>query len=145
MKRLNILLPVLCLLVLLCACGKTGSADAPAGDAFRFSTTDLDSNAVESEALFKGARVTVVNLWATWCGPCVRELPELEKLREDYADKGVQVVGILLETSASAVKDAKTILSGAGADYTVLLPTEEMGKWISAPLSRPPSPHRATM
>ena len=129
MKRLSILLPVLCLLVLFCACRKSESADAPAGDVFRFSTLDLDSAAVGSEALFKDANITVVNLWATWCGPCVRELPELQKLREDYADKGVQVVGILLE-DASAVSDAKKLLSGAGADYPVLLASADMGKLI---------------
>ena len=61
----------------------------------------------------------------------VRELPELEKLRQDYADKGVQVAGILLETSAAALEDAKSILRDAGADYPVLLPTEEMGELIN--------------
>ena len=131
MKRISVLLLALCLLLPLCACGKAGSADSAAGAAFRFTTTDLDASEVTSEALFKNAKVTVVNLWATWCGPCVRELPELEKLRQDYADKGVQVTGILLETSASAVKDAKSILRDAGADYLVLLPTEEMGELIN--------------
>ena len=131
MKRISVLLLALCLLLPLCACGKAGSAGSAGGAAFRFSTTDLDGNEVTSEALFKNAKVTVVNLWATWCGPCVRELPELEKLRQDYADKGVQVTGILLETSASAVKDAKSILRDAGADYPVLLPAEEMGELIN--------------
>ena len=127
-KRISVLLLALCLLLCLCACGKGGSGSA--GGAFAFSTMDLDSNEVNSETLFRGAKVTVVNLWATWCGPCVRELPELEKLREDYADKGVQVVGILLETSASAIGDAKSILENAGADYPVLLPASEMGSLI---------------
>ena len=128
MKRISVLLLALCLLLPLCACGKGGSGSA--GDSFAFSTMDLDSHEVKSDALFQGAKVTVVNLWATWCGPCVRELPELQKLREDYADKGVQVVGILLETSASAVSDAKSILENAGADYPVLLPSSEMGSLI---------------
>ena len=128
MKRISVFLLVLCLLLPLCACGKGASGSA--GGAFAFSAKDLDSNEVKSDALFKGAKVTVVNLWATWCGPCVRELPELQKLKEDYADKGVQVVGILLETSASAVGDAKSILGNAGADYTVLLPSSEMGSLI---------------
>ena len=129
-KRISLLLLALCLLLPLSACGRSGSGSAPAGEALAFSTMDLDSNEVKSDALFKGAKVTVVNLWATWCGPCVRELPELEKLREDYADKGVQVVGILLETSASAIGDAKSILENAGADYPVLLPASEMGSLI---------------
>ncbi len=131
MKRISVLLLALCLLLPLCACGKAGSSGSAGGAAFSFSTTDLDASEVTSEALFKDAKVTVVNLWATWCGPCVRELPELEKLRQDYADKGVQVAGILLETSAAALEDAKSILRDAGADYPVLLPTEEMGELIN--------------
>lgn len=40
---------------------------------------------------FRG-QVTVVNLWATWCPPCVHELPELDRLQKDYRDRGLAVV-----------------------------------------------------
>lgn len=45
---------------------------------------------------FKG-HYTLVNLWATWCGPCVVELPSLEKLKKHYAGKGLDVVAISLD------------------------------------------------
>jgi peroxiredoxin len=42
---------------------------------------------------YKG-KVVVVNFWATWCAPCIREMPELVKLREENKDKGFEVIGV---------------------------------------------------
>ncbi|HEX8557347.1 MAG TPA: TlpA disulfide reductase family protein [Pyrinomonadaceae bacterium] len=44
-----------------------------------------------------GGRVYVVNLWATWCGPCHAEVPGLNKVYEDYAARGVRFVGLTTE------------------------------------------------
>jgi thiol-disulfide isomerase/thioredoxin len=52
---------------------------------------------------FKG-KVTVVNLWATWCGPCVIEMPTLAKLAADYQGKPVQVVAISVDRPDDADK-----------------------------------------
>ena len=41
--------------------------------------------------------VYFLNLWATWCGPCRKEMPELEKLRPQFQEKGIQLVGISLD------------------------------------------------
>lgn len=42
-------------------------------------------------------KVILVNLWATWCAPCLKELPELAKLQEQYRDKGLQVLAVTLD------------------------------------------------
>ncbi len=47
--------------------------------------------------------VRVVDLWATWCGPCVKALPELDKLAEDYADRGVTIVAISVDAGPEDV------------------------------------------
>lgn len=42
-------------------------------------------------------KVILVNLWATWCAPCLKELPELAKLQEQYRDQGLQVLAVTLD------------------------------------------------
>jgi thiol-disulfide isomerase/thioredoxin len=52
---------------------------------------------------YKG-HVVVVNFWASWCGPCVREMPELSQLQRDYAKKGVQFVGLGVDSDQNVTK-----------------------------------------
>jgi thiol-disulfide isomerase/thioredoxin len=54
-----------------------------------------------------GGKVLVVNLWASWCGPCRMEVPEYEKVRKEYAGRSVEFIGLTAEdpnTSANRVK-----------------------------------------
>jgi thiol-disulfide isomerase/thioredoxin len=54
-----------------------------------------------------GGKVIVVNLWASWCGPCRREVPEYEKVRKEFADRGVEFIGLTAEdprTSSERVR-----------------------------------------
>ena len=63
-------------------------------------------NGTFSLADFSG-KIVVVNLWATWCGPCRREVPEYEKVRKEFAGRGVEFVGLTTEdprTSSDRVK-----------------------------------------
>lgn len=52
---------------------------------------------------FAGAKMTLVNLWATWCGPCREEMPALERLHKKYKAQGFLVVGIDIDESAEQV------------------------------------------
>ncbi len=54
-----------------------------------------------------GGKIVVVNLWATWCGPCRREVPEYEKVRKEFAGRGLEFIGLTTEdprTSSDRVK-----------------------------------------
>ncbi|MHB8284994.1 MAG: TlpA family protein disulfide reductase [Caulobacteraceae bacterium] len=59
---------------------------------------------------FKGHPV-VLNLWATWCAPCVREMPTLAKLQTDYAAEGLTVVAVSMDNSAQS-DTAKAFIAG---------------------------------
>lgn len=101
---------------------------AETGEQFTFETTDLDGNAVTSAALFAGHKVTMINIWATWCDPCKNELPELEEFAKELAGKDCQIIGICEDTSYddTAASEAKEILAKAGVTYTNIKATDEM-------------------
>lgn len=49
-------------------------------------------------------KLTLVNLWATWCVPCLREIPELQKLKQQFADKNIAIVPISIDEETKAVR-----------------------------------------
>ena len=102
-------------------------ADAPADTALfpEFVAYDLQGREVSS-AEFSEYDLTVVNIWATWCGPCVGELPYLAKLESAFPDANVRVLGILMEDGADAADAAALLLEDAGAAYTVFQPEGEL-------------------
>ena len=96
----------------------------------KINTVTLDDEEI-SGADFAGERMTVLNIWASWCPPCITELPHLQEISENYADKGVKVVGVMhdglfttFEKDENAIKAGKALLADAGAEYTVILPDQ---------------------
>ena len=72
-KKWIITLAILQVSAVLTACsGRQKEAEADS-EAISFETTDLDGNVVKSGDLFKGHRLTMVNIWGTFCGPCISE------------------------------------------------------------------------
>ena len=57
-----------------------------------FQLTDLDGHSVSLDG--QKGRVTLLNFWGTWCGPCQKEIPDLERVHRDYQSRGVDVIGI---------------------------------------------------
>ena len=97
------------------------------GTVLQFETTDLDGNVVKSEELFAAHAVTMVNIWATWCGPCKAEMPELGELarRIEAEGRDAAIVGIC--SDADEEPDTCTeILAERDVDYLNLLPFDEM-------------------
>lgn len=60
----------------------------------------LDGASVEVPGDFAG-RPILVNVWASWCGPCIQEMPELERFHAEQGANGTQVVGIALDDAAA--------------------------------------------
>jgi thiol-disulfide isomerase/thioredoxin len=62
-------------------------------------------------------KVLVVNFWATWCPPCLKEIPEFIRLQEKMRDRGVQFVGIAIDDQQKVAKFAADL----GINYPVLM------------------------
>jgi thiol-disulfide isomerase/thioredoxin len=67
--------------------------------------------------------VILVNFWATWCGPCRQEMPVLDELAKKYADLGVQVIGVNVETETDGVQN---YLSEVPVSFPILLDLENI-------------------
>ena len=94
-----------------------------------FDAEDIFGAKVSSK-VFEENKLTVVNLFTTWCAPCVSELPELAKLDKELEDIGF--IGIVLDinegdgVSESALRYAKELCNDSGAEYPYLIPDESL-------------------
>ena len=96
----------------------TEPEDPWTGKELRFETTDLDGNPVRSEELFAQHKVTMLNIWATWCDPCKRELRELGEINRRVQEKNGAIIGILSDADdAETIALGKELLTENGADY----------------------------
>ncbi|HEY4958457.1 MAG TPA: TlpA disulfide reductase family protein [Caldimonas sp.] len=67
-------------------------------------------------------RVVMVNFWATWCGPCRQEMPQLNRLFEKYRASGFVLLGVNVDDDSSK---AKEVASKLGVTFPVLLDTDK--------------------
>lgn len=97
-----------------------------------FSSVDLGGETVTQD-IFGDYELTMVNIWATFCGPCIREMPELGEIAKEYKEKGVQIIGIVTDVqnqngsiSNKQIETANQIIQKTGADYPHLLPSNDL-------------------
>ena len=91
---------------------------ALAGSVISFTTKDLDGNTVSSEDLFAQNEITMINVWATWCGPCVGELAELQEIYTRLQEKGCGIIGLLDDTD---LKEARNLVAQNGITYPIII------------------------
>ncbi|TKJ31226.1 hypothetical protein CEE39_07345 [bacterium (candidate division B38) B3_B38] len=122
------LIPIILLLlgVALFSLGSFGkmegqSSSSPAPD---FALTDLEGKTVKLSD-FKG-KVILLDFWATWCPPCVQEIPHFVELYEQYKENGFQMIGIAIQSGS--VKDVKRFVEKHGINYPILMGNKEITK-----------------
>ena len=108
------------------------------GSKISFETKDLDGNAVSSEDLFAGHKVTMINIWATWCGPCRNELARLEMMNQTISESGCQIIGICDDAPEGddVIEKAKKLLEERGVQYVNIQQTQEIKSQLP-PLAYP--------
>lgn len=126
MKKTLVMIMTILMCVVLAACasdtpsGETGESGKNIGT---FVSEDMEGNEV-SEAIFGDKDVTVLNIWATFCGPCIGEMPELAALADELPDNA-QVIGVVIDTQdAGNIDLAKEICSENGVKFTNILASE---------------------
>ena len=155
MKR--IILMMLVLALLLAGCGSTGDGEMQKGDVtseaiaedknqsgqdasdseatseepyvLQFSGVTLDGETLTSEC-FANSKLTMINVWATFCGPCINEMPDLGEIAKEYDSLDFQLIGIISDViegeEGDTFTEAEEIVKETGADYKHLLLNEEL-------------------
>ncbi len=97
-----------------------------------FQTTTLEGDAVD-QSVFAEKKLTMVNLWTTWCGACISEMPDLQRLSEDLADMDAQIVSICCDTAdprgqvdEELLELAQQITQKTGVTFPTLIPDKAL-------------------
>ena len=98
-----------------------------ATDLSNLQTMDIDGKEFSGKN-FSDYDLTMVNVFATWCSPCVQEIPDLAEIQKEMKDQGVNIVGVVTDTvdqtgeNQEALEKAKLIRERSKAEYPFLIP-----------------------
>jgi thiol-disulfide isomerase/thioredoxin len=86
-----------------------------------FTLKDMDGKSVQ--LVDSRGRVVIVDFWATWCPPCQAEIPHFIELYDDYANQGLEILGISLDRSGEQV--VRPFVQEFAINYSVLVEGEQ--------------------
>lgn len=149
---------LLCVLFLLSGCGRntenivgeenaaeenqTEEIQEEAPYVLTFEASDIAGEAVTSEC-FAQSKLTMINVWATYCGPCLNEMPALAEISDAYDTAEFQLIGIISDVAEDAeaeqLAEAKELIAQTGADYTHLLLNESLYRNLLSSVSAVPT------
>ena len=98
-------------------------------DLSNLQTKDIDGKEFSSKD-FANYDLTMVTVFATWCSPCVQEIPDLAEIQKEMKDKGINIVGVVTDTmdqtgeNQEALEKAKLIRERSKAEYPFLIPDQ---------------------
>lgn len=152
MKARLLSVAVMCLVLLMCFTACSSDKSGTPTDAESLTVTDetaelaghgtfgsftsqtLDGESVD-QSIFDG-KITMVNIWATYCGPCINEMPFFEQLNSEFKDKNFQIVGIVSDVyvypdgsyEETLKKEAEDVVRQTGVSYVNILPCKALNE-----------------
>lgn len=125
MKRKILLLTVLTLFIFsITACGSKSTEEGT--DKILFNTKTINGQAIDS-SIFKDNKITMVNIWTTWCSSCIAEMPDIQSLYEELKDKDVNIIGIIADTpDEEKEKLAEDIIERKGIKFENIIPDDKL-------------------
>lgn len=127
------------LAVVLCGCGDVKSASDVGATAEDFTATDVNGGGTFHLSDHIGKQVVLIDFWATWCSPCLAEMPHLEAMQDKYKKNGLLVVAVSMDGPES-ISDVPAFAKRNNMNFPVLLDEDSSIASIynprkSAPLS----------
>jgi len=110
-------------IVLFCLAGNLRAAPVAAMPAPQWELKDIDGKPVKLSD-YKG-KVVILDFWATWCGPCRMEIPGFVDLQKKYADQGLVVIGVSLDTHGTDA--VRSFMKRQGVNYSVVMGNDKLG------------------
>jgi cytochrome c biogenesis protein CcmG/thiol:disulfide interchange protein DsbE len=98
------------------SCAKERGKHVPEGSAPDFTLSDIHGNTIRLSDLT--GKVVMLEFWATWCGPCIDSVPEMNALYEEYRSRGFIVLGISMDKG----KDMQTRLGSFAKEHSITYP-----------------------
>ena len=111
-------------------CGVSFASDSVVGLTIDFEGYTLDNERINSKEFFSANKITMINVWGSWCPPCVNELEALAKLNKKLHSKGCGIIAIEVEQdqSDSTYDKAKKLLQEKGVTYpNIVMPYDDRG------------------
>jgi thiol-disulfide isomerase/thioredoxin len=104
-----------------------------------FSASDLNGHIVDN-TFFANQRLTMVNVWGTFCGPCIREMPGLAQLPGEFPSTDFAILGVIADTpDASNEAMARQLTGSTGVTYTNVIPDRSIMTEMLADVSVVPT------
>lgn len=115
------------------------SVSEPSADPIVFEGADLEGNAVTSD-IFSQSKLTMVNVWATYCNPCLSEMPGLGELASEFEPAEFQIIGIVSDVWEGEDQTlVESLVQETGAAYPHLLANDSINQALLSSVSGVPT------
>ena len=103
-----------------------------------FEAQTLDGEDVTQE-IFGQSKLTMINIWGTFCGPCIQEMPDLGEISRSYDSGEFQMIGLISDVTETGDSKAQEIVQSTQADYTHLVASPDIQRKVLSRVSVVPT------